>query len=155
MKEAIMETEPRMQTRDEKGPRVLVVDDDAAARCALGLLLTHAGYDVHEASDGFEALQRMETIRYEVVVTDYCMPNMNGLEFLEILRARWPNTPVIVVSGEPPQTARLTLPRRAYVWLPKPYDPHQLVETVDRAVAHSTELRACSLMKPGASLPAR
>lgn len=150
-----METEPRMETRDEKGPRVLVVDDDAAARCVLGLLLTHAGYDIHEASDGFEALRRMETIRCEVIVTDYCMPHMNGLRLLEILQARWPDTPVIVVSGEPPQTARLIFQRGGYAWLPKPYDPHQLIETVDRAVAHSAELRARSLMGPGASLPAR
>ena len=130
MKEAVMETEPRMETRDEKGPRVLVVDDDAAARCVLGLLLTHVGYDIHEASDGFEALRRMETIRCEVIVTDYRMPNLNGLQLLRVVRARWPETPVIVLSDEPPETAWLVRQYGAYAWLPKPLDQNQLLRTL-------------------------
>jgi DNA-binding NtrC family response regulator len=133
---------------------VLVVDDDAEVRWVICLLLTQAGYDVHQAQSGFEALKRMEEVQCEVVVTDYRMPHMNGLQLLEIFRARWPGAPVIVVSGEPSQTAWLILQQGGYAWLPKPYDSAQLLRTVGCAVAYASELRTKNFTAPGASLTA-
>lgn len=109
---------------------VLVVDDDAASREWLCATLAAAGYRVHDAHDGCEALQRMEETCCDVILSDYRMPNLNGLQLLRVVRARWPETPVIILSGEPPETAWLVRQYGAYAWLPKPCDRNQLLRTL-------------------------
>ena len=112
---------------------VLVVDDDAASREWLCATLTAAEYRVHDAHDGCEALQRMEETCCDVVLSDYRMPNLNGLQLLRVVRARWPETPVIILSGEPKQSAWLVRQYGAYAWLPKPCDRNQLLQTLSEA----------------------
>ena len=119
---------------------VLVVEDDAQARKLLCRLLAQVGYEVHEACDGFEALKRMQELPCEVVVTDYRMPNLNGLELLEIIRDRWPHTPVIVVSGEPAEMAWLVSRQGGYAWIRKPYKPGQILSIVRSAVEQASNM---------------
>lgn len=136
------------------GASVLVVEDDAQARGLLCLLLAQVGYEVHEACNGFEALKRMQELPCEVVVTDYRMPNLNGLQLLETIRDRWPGTPVIVVSGEPVETAWLVSRQGGFAWIRKPYKPGQILSAVRSAVEHASKLRRRSLAAADASLPA-
>lgn len=121
--------------------QVLTVDDDAELRSLIGRLLNDSGYGVREAVDGFQALRCLDQGRYDVVITDYRMPHMTGLELLEIIRVWWPDTSVIVLSGEPVQTAQLVLQGGAFAWLPKPFGLRQLMETVERASSHASGLR--------------
>ncbi|MFT3869229.1 MAG: response regulator [Nibricoccus sp.] len=85
--------------------RVLVVDDDNAVREVLQLILRRAGYDVHVAGNGLEALEKMRTGGADLVLLDIEMPGMNGLEFCEQLRAdpAWQKIPVIMMTGRPVQ----------------------------------------------------
>ncbi len=68
--------------------QVLVVDDDELARGQLSSLLRMAGYIVHEATSGRHALGVLDTVSCEIVVTDWQMPDMNGLELCRALRSR-------------------------------------------------------------------
>jgi DNA-binding NtrC family response regulator len=79
--------------------RVLVVDDEADARTALGELLRGEGYLVETAADGFKALGKMEEFAPEVVLTDLRMPGMNGVELIKKLRAERPGLPVLVMTA--------------------------------------------------------
>lgn len=72
--------------RQENKPQVMVVDDSETTRSIMVDVLDRAGFCVVEATDGIEALELLETNRFDLVVSDLEMPNMNGLEFLENLR---------------------------------------------------------------------
>ncbi|RMH32817.1 MAG: response regulator [Nitrospirae bacterium] len=81
--------------------RILLVDDDPHARSALRLVLESQGYDCLEASNGAEALSRLEQESADLVITDNLMPVLGGLEFVQRLREkvgdRAPRT--IILSG--------------------------------------------------------
>ncbi|TAM50111.1 MAG: response regulator, partial [Acidobacteria bacterium] len=83
-------------------PSVLLVDDDAAARAVLGRTLTRDGWDVREAENGNLALARIEECEPTLVLLDLMMPEMDGFEFLEALRARpdRPWIPVVVLTAK-------------------------------------------------------
>ena len=68
---------------NEQNHNVLVVEDKEAARSMLALSLKLAGYNVHTASDGVDALGEMKQRRFDVVVTNYQMPDMDGLQFAQ------------------------------------------------------------------------
>lgn len=73
---------------ESKGRRVLVVDDELTMRELLSTRLAIAGYDAHEAKDGYEALARLPDLRPSVLILDINMPRMDGFEVLENLRGR-------------------------------------------------------------------
>jgi len=79
--------------------RVLVVDDEADARSALGELLRAEGYLVETAADGFKALGKVTQFAPDVVLTDLRMPGMNGVELLKKLRADSPDLVVLVMTA--------------------------------------------------------
>ena len=81
------------------GPRILVVDDDAAVRETLMLLLDRAGYSTAGAQSAFEALEQIKNAAPDVLLCDLEMPNMSGFEFLSIVRSRFPQIAVIAMSG--------------------------------------------------------
>ena len=79
--------------------QILLVDDDESVRNTIGLLLTSAGYDVATANNGFEALLQIKRSVPDVIVSDLNMPKMSGFEFLSVARRRFPDIPVIAMSG--------------------------------------------------------
>jgi len=78
---------------------VLVVDDEEDIRETTSMLLRLAGYDVRTAKDGFDALLQLGTKTADVIISDLNMPHMSGFEFLSVIRRRFPEIPVIAVSG--------------------------------------------------------
>lgn len=80
--------------------RILIVDDEAALRDVGKLLLEAQGYEVLCAEDGFEGLAALKRSLPDIIISDLQMPNMNGFEFLSVVRRRFPIIPVIVISGE-------------------------------------------------------
>jgi len=83
------------------GEHVLCIDDDPTMALMMEGLLARAGYRVTAFEDPLEALAaaRADPGAFDIVVTDYNMPDMNGMEFAETLRAFAPELPVIVTSG--------------------------------------------------------
>jgi CheY-like chemotaxis protein len=80
-------------------PRILLVDDNRDGLVVRTLLLEEAGFQVQAAACGHEALDLFLSTRFDVVVTDYRMPGMNGAELIERLRAYDTKTRFIVLSG--------------------------------------------------------
>jgi two-component system, OmpR family, response regulator len=81
-------------------PRILVIDDDAAIRELLRFVLEGEGYEVIEAADGAEGLQRYQAAPTDLVITDLQMPGMDGLELLEALRRVVPTPALMAISGD-------------------------------------------------------
>jgi CheY-like chemotaxis protein len=80
--------------------RILIVEDDASLREFGKLLLAAQGYEVLCAEDGFEGLAALKQSLPDIIISDLRMPNMNGFEFLSVVRRRFPSIPVIAISGE-------------------------------------------------------
>lgn len=83
----------------EKMKRILVVDDEENARIALSKILTHEGYDVASASNGYEALNYLRGKDVELIITDINMPEMNGMAFLRELSRSHPASNVIMITA--------------------------------------------------------
>jgi len=83
----------------QNGLACLVVDDEPRLRRVLVQLLESDGFEVHEAGNGVEALQVMETTRVPLVISDLRMPQMDGSHLLRHLVQRWPDTAVMMVSA--------------------------------------------------------
>ncbi len=80
--------------------RILLVDDDPTIRQVGIALLQSKDYEVLCAEDGFEGLAALKRSLPDIIISDLRMPNMNGFEFLSVVRRRFPVIPVIVISGE-------------------------------------------------------
>ena len=78
---------------------ILVVDDDPSIRKVVAILLKEEGYDVKTARNGFDAHLQIKSITPAVIISDLNMPQMSGFEFLSIVRRRFPEIPVLAVSG--------------------------------------------------------
>ena len=116
------------------GKRVLVVEDDDHLRDLLVVMFTQVGYNVHVARNGGEALLEMTRRHFHAVVTDNQMSPISGLEFLAMSGFGWPDTPVVMLSGDGPATAEQAGRLGAYACLQKPYDCHRLLEVVRTAI---------------------
>lgn len=80
--------------------RILIVEDDPSLRQLGKMLFGAQGYEVRGAEDGFEGLAALKQSLPDIIISDLQMPNMNGFEFLSVVRRRFPTIPVIVISGE-------------------------------------------------------
>ncbi len=112
---------------DGYGQRILVVDDDASGRSLLSILLMHEGYDVFEAGDGLEAVDELRKRHFDMVISDYHMPRFDGMQLLAICRLLWPETAVVIVSGEDSDWTELAIRGGAHAWIKKPYERAKLI----------------------------
>jgi len=118
---------------DGYGQRVLVVDDDANIRSLLSLLLRYEGYNVFEAGDGLEAVRELKKRHFAVVISDYRMPRFDGMQLLTLCRLLWPETAVVILSGEDSDWTELAMRGGAHAWAKKPYERTQLITLVRQA----------------------
>ncbi|GMO00044.1 response regulator transcription factor [Parageobacillus thermoglucosidasius] len=111
-------------------PQILVVDDDAHIRELVGHFLSLEGFDIHEAANGKEALQVLETVKVDLVVMDIMMPEMDGWELCNELR-KYYDFPVLMLTakGETAQKVK-GFELGADDYLVKPFDPLELVARV-------------------------
>jgi CheY-like chemotaxis protein len=88
-------------TPSETAPaaRILLVDDNKLGLVARKSVLEDQGYRVTTAQEGQEAFERLLRDRFDLVITDYKMPKMNGLELIARIRGRQPEMPIILISG--------------------------------------------------------
>jgi len=117
---------------------ILTVDDSRTIRDMLKVTLAGAGYDVVQAQDGVEALERLAESRPAAIVTDINMPRMDGFELIEEVRKgpAHKGTPILVLTteSEPDRKARAKA-AGATGWIVKPFNPEKLLEALRRVGA--------------------
>ena len=113
--------------------RILLVDDDADVLLGVRDRLESFGFQVTAVSNGREAVEEMNRGGYAMVIMDVTMPEMDGIAALRMIRLRWPETPVIIITSNV-ETAMASLAEGARAYLLKPIDPERLRATVDRLV---------------------
>jgi DNA-binding response OmpR family regulator len=112
-------------------PTLMVVDDDPTVRDLEATILRLEGYTVLAAEGAREALRLAgETARIHLLVTDFKMPEIDGIELTHRFRAVHPQTPVLMVSGSLPLTEENTQGLERFDCLPKPFDVNELVRKV-------------------------
>jgi PAS domain S-box-containing protein len=121
--------EPEVSDQRVRSLAVLVVDDDALVLLNTAAMLEDLGHRVISATSGPEGLALMETNTVDLVITDYAMPQMTGLEFALEMELRWPGLPVVLASGYAEMTSvdSNRLPRIA-----KPYRQPDLLRLLQR-----------------------
>ncbi|MGE5185507.1 MAG: sigma-54-dependent transcriptional regulator, partial [Acidobacteriota bacterium] len=125
----------------ERSGRILVVDDEANARSALGELLTDEGFQVETAADAFKALGKFESFLPHVVITDLKMPGMDGIELVRKLRASEDPPAVIVMTAfGAVATAVEAMRAGAAEYLVKPLNFDELLIQIDK-VFENQQLR--------------
>jgi len=122
---------------------ILIVDDERANLTVLRSFL-EAGYTVHEAQSGPEALKIAKDNELDVVITDQRMPEMTGVELLENLREFKPDVAGIVLTGftDPPALISAINRARVFRFLKKPWQPDDILEAVRQASEHVYQARA-------------
>ena len=118
-------------------PSALIVDDNADARALLGQLLMALGTTrVCEVASAEEALEILGRERFALIVSDYCLEGMDGVQFLERIREAGDSTPVLLLSGAPEQQDMLRAVRHPKVDVfPKPFRIAELTQAMERLVA--------------------
>jgi two-component system chemotaxis response regulator CheY len=114
---------------------VLIIDDSGSFRTVVKLALTKAGFAVVEAVDGKDAVGKLDGRKYNLIVCDVNMPNMDGLSFLKHLKASaaYKFTPVIMLTTESQESKKAEAKASgARAWITKPFQPSQLVEAAAR-----------------------
>ena len=123
------------RTGDSFRASVLVVDDEAAIRDSLHMILEYEGYRVDEASNGSQALTKVAERAPDAVILDIKMPEMDGMELLKALRERGYEMPILMISGHADvQTAVEATRRGAYDFFEKPLQRERVLLSLRNAV---------------------
>jgi response regulator RpfG family c-di-GMP phosphodiesterase len=121
-------------THDES-PRILVVDDEEVIRDILADFLSMEGFEVRTAADGNAALRELTRGHCDLVLSDLKMPNMGGIELLDVISREWPQLVTIIMTGfGTVETAIDAMKRGAYDYIMKPFKMEEVVHTVRRGL---------------------
>lgn len=117
--------------------QILIVDDSASMRSMVMATLQAAGHKVTDAADGQIALNTAKSGKFDAVVTDLNMPNMNGIDLIKNLRAlaSYKYTPMLLLTTES-STDKKAAGKAAGAtgWLVKPFNPEKLLGTIDKVL---------------------
>lgn len=119
------------------GKKILAVDDSGSLRQMLAFSLRSGGYQVTDAIDGRDGLQKAQATQFDLVLTDQNMPNMDGLTLIRSLRAlpAYRSVPILMLTTES-STEMKNKGREAGAngWMVKPFDPNKLLEVVAKVI---------------------
>ncbi|HVO48867.1 MAG TPA: response regulator [Steroidobacteraceae bacterium] len=117
--------------------RILIVDDSASVRTVAGIALRGAGYEVIEAGNGQEGLQRLDGSKIHLIISDVNMPVLDGIGFLKEVKAHpdYRFTPVIMLTTEAGEDKKAQgKAAGAKAWIIKPFQPQIMLDAVSKLV---------------------
>ena len=121
-------------------PRILVIDDEEIVRISCKKCLTAEGYDTDTASNGIEGIRLAQATKYDLVLTDLKMPEMDGMEFIVKAKESQPDTRVIMITGYGTMEHAVKAMRLgAYNFIEKPFTPDALIAAVKEALGAKRE----------------
>ncbi len=116
---------------------ILAVDDSASMRQMVSFTLKGAGYNVVEAVDGVDALNKAKAQTFDCIVTDVNMPNKDGITLIKELRAlsNYKFTPMLMLTTESGMDKKQQGKEAgATGWIVKPFNPDQLLKTINKVM---------------------
>lgn len=117
--------------------RILIVDDEEVVRLSYMRILASADCQVEAVWTWAQVKQAMDEAPFDLVLLDLRMPGMDGLEVLRNLKARWPDSEVIIITGYPTlASAKEAVTLGAYDYLTKPVGPAQVIAAANAAMLH-------------------
>ena len=121
---------------------VLVVDDEQTIRQILVRIVRRDGYAVQEAVNGKDALEKMSTSRFDLVITDVKMPEIGGLELLAKIKSNYPDTKVVIVTSHVgDMTAAEVISAGADQFIEKPFKNFEISRTLADLMSISRKVR--------------
>lgn len=113
--------------------KILVVDDEEILRMLICDTLEDTGYDMDEAEDGIEALKKISQQTYDLIILDYMMPNLSGIEVIEELPMEvTQKTPILMLTAKAQESDRqIALEKGANYFMSKPFSPIELLGLVE------------------------
>lgn len=115
--------------------RTLLVDDEEELVSTLVERLGYRGIEADYALNGNEALQKLRSSSYDIVILDFKMPGMSGIEVMGIVNREFPHIPVLLITGHGSPTDELEkIPEGAFDYLPKPINIETLIEKMQEAL---------------------
>jgi DNA-binding NtrC family response regulator len=124
----------------EQQPRILFVDDEQLLHGLFDRLFTRSGMQVKSCVNAEQAMEELNNGEYDLVVTDFMMPDIDGLELLAHIRQEHPKTKVIMITAHANvQHAVRTMKSGAIDYIPKPFSTTELVERVRTVLSRDTE----------------
>lgn len=117
--------------------RILAVDDSASMRQMVSFTLKGAGYDVEEAADGKQALDKAKSGKFNLVISDVNMPVMDGISLIKELRtlSDYKFTPILMLTTESTSDKKQEgKAAGATGWIVKPFNPDQLLNTIKKVL---------------------
>ncbi len=119
-------------------PCLLIVDDEPEVTNMFARYLEKRGYRIKTAPNALEAVRVCHKGGIDLILTDYHMPEVSGIELLREVRSTWPDIPVVLMSGQADmRTALDALREHAFDFLSKPIDSKDLVETITQALENT------------------
>lgn len=116
---------------------IMVIDDSASIRQVVGITLKKAGYEVMEAHDGQDAVNKLKGQKIHLMICDVNMPNMDGISFLKKVKVM-PNyrfTPIIMLTTESQSSKKMEgKAAGAKAWIVKPFKPEQLLAAIEKLI---------------------
>jgi DNA-binding NtrC family response regulator len=117
--------------------KILVVDDEGIVRTSCSRALSPEGYEVKLSQNGADAMRMLEEESFDLVLTDLKMPDIDGIEVLKMIKERWPQTEVIVITGyQTVDTAVKSIKLGAFDYIEKPFTPDSLIAAVNNAITN-------------------
>lgn len=116
---------------------ILAIDDSASIRQMVSFTLKSAGYEVLDAVDGQDGLEKAKSNSISLVLTDQNMPRMDGLTLIRTLRSlpQYKSTPILMLTTESSDAMKQQgRAAGATGWLVKPFDPQKLLEVVKKVI---------------------
>lgn len=134
-----MNDETRSQTTYRT--RILVVDDEKRIRDGCRSILTLGGFEVGLAENGYAGLKKIEEEHFDIILLDLMMPGLRGIDLLEHVKARHPDTLVIVITGYATlEHAVEAMKKGAFDFISKPFSPEDLRAVIARAIEYIRSL---------------
>lgn len=118
--------------------KIIAVDDSATVRQMLSFTLQDAGYEVVQAVDGNDALEKFSTESFEMLITDLNMPGIDGIDLIRQVRQKPGNRfmPIIMLTTESQESKKIEgKSAGASGWIVKPFKPEQLLNVVKMVLA--------------------
>ena len=128
--------------------KILIIDDERSIRRALREILEFEGFDVDEAEDGLEGLEKGKNQFYDIIFCDIKMPKMDGMEVLTELQKEKVESPIIMISGHGNiETAVEAIKKGAFDFIEKPLDLNRILVTIRNAGDKQTLVEETKVLK--------